>query len=41
MRMMQAEIHRIGSMAEDELFDVAKQLQVPYEFQVNRHDTNT
>ena len=31
MRMMQAEIRRIGSMAEDELFDVAKQLQVPYE----------
>ncbi len=31
MRMMQSEIRRIGSMAEDELFDVAKQLQVPYE----------
>lgn len=31
MRMMQAEIRRIGSMAEDELFDTAKQLQVPYE----------
>ena len=30
MRMMQAEIRRIGSMAEDELFDTAKQLQVPY-----------
>ncbi|MBO5525706.1 MAG: pyridoxal 5'-phosphate synthase lyase subunit PdxS [Clostridia bacterium] len=31
MRMMQAEIRRIGSMSEDELFDAAKQLQVPYE----------
>ena len=31
MRMMQAEIRRIGSMAEDELFDTAKQLGVPYE----------
>lgn len=31
MRRMQAEIRRIGSMAEDELFDTAKQLQVPYE----------
>lgn len=31
MRMMQSEIRRIGSMAEEELFDTAKQLQVPYE----------
>lgn len=31
MRMMQSEIRRIGSMAEDELFEAAKQLQVPYE----------
>ena len=31
MRMMQSEIRRIGSMAEDELFETAKQLQVPYE----------
>lgn len=31
MRMMQSEIRRIGSMAEDELFDKAKELQVPYE----------
>lgn len=30
MRMMQSEIRRISSMAEDELFDAAKQLQVPY-----------
>ena len=29
MRAMQAEIRRIGSMAEDELFDTARQLQVP------------
>ena len=31
MRLMQAEIRRLGSMAEDELFEAAKQLQVPYE----------
>ena len=31
MRMMQSEIRRIGSMAKDELFDMAKQLGVPYE----------
>lgn len=31
MRMMQAEIRRVSSMAKDELFDAAKQLQVPYE----------
>ena len=31
MPMMQSEIRRIGSMAEDELFDTAKQLGVPYE----------
>ena len=31
MRIMQAEIRCIGSMAEDELFEAAKQLQVPYE----------
>lgn len=31
MRMMQSEIRRIGSMSEDELFDAAKQLQVPYD----------
>ena len=30
MRMMQSEIRRIASMAKDELFEVAKQLQVPY-----------
>lgn len=31
MRMMQAEIRRIAAMAEDELYEAAKQLQVPYE----------
>ncbi len=31
MRLIQSEIRRIGSLAEDELFDTAKQLQVPYE----------
>lgn len=31
MRMMQSEIRRIASMAKDELFEVAKQLQVPYD----------
>ncbi len=31
MRMMQAEIRRISSMSEDELYDAAKKLAVPYE----------
>ena len=31
MRMMQSEIRRLKSMAEDELFEAAKELQVPYE----------
>jgi len=31
MRMMQSEIRRLVSMGQDELFDAAKQLQVPYE----------
>lgn len=31
MRMMQSEMRRIKTMAEDELFEAAKQLQVPYE----------
>lgn len=31
MRMMNAEIHRLHSMREDELFDAAKELQVSYE----------
>lgn len=37
MRMMQSEIRRIGSLAEDELFDTAKQLQVPYELVLYVH----
>lgn len=31
MRMMQSEIRRLKSMAEDELFEAAKELPVPYE----------
>ena len=38
MRLMQSEIRRIGSMAEDELFDAAKQLQVPYELVLYVHE---
>lgn len=37
MRMMQSEIRRIGSLADDELFDTAKQLQVPYELVLYVH----
>lgn len=38
MRMMQSEIRRIGSMAQDELFEVAKQLGVPYELVLYVHE---
>lgn len=38
MRRMQSEIRRIGSMVRDELFDTAKQLQVPYELVVYVHE---
>ncbi len=38
MRMMQSEIRRIGSLTEDELFDTAKQLQVPYELVLYVHE---
>lgn len=31
MRMMQSEMRRLKSMAEDELFEAAKELQIPYE----------
>ena len=31
MRMMQSEMRRLTSMAEDELYEAAKQLQVPYD----------
>lgn len=37
MRMMQSEIRRLHSMAENELFEAAKQLQVPYELVVYVH----
>ena len=37
MRMMQSEIRRLHSMADDELFEAAKQLQVPYELVVYVH----
>lgn len=37
MRMMQSEIRRLHSMAEGELFEAAKQLQVPYELVVYVH----
>lgn len=37
MRMMQSEIRRLHSMAEDELFEAAKQLQVPYELALYVH----
>ena len=38
MRMMQSEIRRIGSMAEDELYETAKSLAVPYELVKYVHD---
>ena len=38
MRMMMAEIRRISSCAEDELYDEAKKLQVPYDLVKFVHD---
>ena len=38
MRAMQSEIRRIVSMATDELYEAAKQLQVPYELVCYVHD---
>lgn len=38
MRMMQSEIRRIGSMSDDELFEAAKQLQVPYDLVLYVHE---
>lgn len=38
MRMMQSEIRRIGAMREDELFDAAKELQVPYDLILYVHE---
>lgn len=39
MRMMNREIARITSMRQDELFEVAKELRVPYELVLKVHDT--
>ena len=38
MRMMQSEIRRLVGMSEDELFEVAKQLQAPYDLVKYVHD---
>lgn len=38
MRLMQSEIRHLVSMAEDELFEAAKQLQAPYELVKYVHD---
>lgn len=38
MRLMQSEIRRIKGMAEDELFEAAKQLQAPYDLVKFVHD---
>ena len=40
MRKMNSEIARIGSMREDELFEAAKQLQVPYELVKYVHENH-
>ena len=39
MRMMNRETARITSMRQDELFEVAKELRVPYELVLKVHDT--
>ena len=39
MRKMNSEIARLVSMRPDELFEAAKQLQVPYELVVSVHET--
>ena len=39
MRLMNREIARITSMRQDELFEVAKELRVPYELVLKVHDT--
>ena len=38
MRMMQSEIRRIASMGLDELFEAAKNLQVPYDLVLYVHE---
>ena len=40
MRMMQSEMRRLKSMAEDELFEAAKELQVPYELVKYVHENS-
>ena len=39
MRKMQSEIRRVVSMSEDELYEAAKQLQVPYDLLMEVHST--
>ena len=39
MRMMMSEIRRIQNMSEDELYEAAKQLQVPYNLVEYVHET--
>ncbi|MBQ9667232.1 MAG: pyridoxal 5'-phosphate synthase lyase subunit PdxS [Prevotella sp.] len=39
MRLMQSEIRRLTAMADDELYEAAKQLQAPYELVRSVHDT--
>lgn len=38
MRMVQSEIRRIASMSKEELYDVAKELRVPYDLVLYVHD---
>ncbi len=38
MRLMQSEIRRISSMSKDELYDLAKELRVPYDLVLYVHD---
>lgn len=39
MRKMNSEISKLVSMREDELFEAAKQLQVPYDLVLYVHET--
>ena len=41
MRMMQAEIRRLSSMNEDELYDAAKELRVPYDLVQYVHENKS
>lgn len=40
MRLMQSEIRRIAGMSKDELYDVAKELRVPYDLVLYVHDNH-